>query len=255
MLEVVSKSRADVDEADRLRTEERRAEHETWMTLGDNGDGTWSGRFTVPALHGEMLRAALERLTAPRRLSRNGRGDIVDDPTLPTGGPTLPWPERLGHGFCELVEHLPADGFGRGGMGIVVHLDLEHLLDGLGSARVDTGTHLSAGEARRLACAAGIIPAVLGTASLPLDLGRETRLHTASQARALSAVHDTCAAEGCERPFAWCDVHHPHPWSQGGRTDLGNAVPLCGWHHHRVHDSRFDHRYLPDGQVRFTRRR
>ena len=163
--------------------------------------------------------------------------------------------EQQGRAFCELIEHLPADGFGRGGIGVMVHLDHQHLLDGLASARLDTGVDISAGEARRLACAAGIIPAVLGGDSVVLDLGRSQRLHTASQTRALSVSYETCAAEGCGRPFAWCDIHHRQPWSQGGPTDLDNALPLCGWHHRRAHDAAFNMRFMSSGEVRFTRRR
>ena len=173
----------------------------------------------------------------------------------------MSWTERLGLGFCELVEHLPSGddghsrGFSRSAVAVLVTLDHAHLLDGLASAGLDTGARISAGEARRLACTAGIIPAVLGSASAPLDLGRESRLHTVAQRRALALSHDTCAAEGCERPFAWCDIHHPHAWARGGRTDLDNGVPLCGWHHRRAHDDRFDLTRLPSGEVRYRPRR
>jgi hypothetical protein len=141
------------------------------------------------------------------------------------------------------------------GVGVLVHIDLKHLLDGLGSARLDTGVHVSAGEARRLACNAGIIPAVLDGRSEPLDLGYEARLHSTAMRRALSIGHESCAAEGCQRPFAWCDVHHPHAWSHGGRTSLANAVPLCPWHHQRAHDRRFGLELLASGEVRYRRRR
>jgi hypothetical protein len=137
----------------------------------------------------------------------------------------------------------------------MVHLDHQHLLDGLASARLDTGAAISAGQARRLACTAGIIPAVFDGRSVPLDLGHESRLFSTTQTRALSARYDTCAAEGCQRPFAWCDIHHRNPWSRGGPTDLANAVPLCGWHHRRAHDSRFDLTHLPTGEIRYKRRR
>ena len=36
--------------------------------------------------------------------------------------------------------------------------------------------------------------------------------------------HTTCAATGCERPYAWCELHHRQPWSQGGKTDLAEAL-------------------------------
>jgi hypothetical protein len=255
MLEVVSRDLADEHEATCLQAEERCAEAETWMSLDDNGDGTFSGRFTIPELHGHLLRAALEQLTSPRRWSRDPVGGTsVEDETIPNGLATLTGPERLGMGLTELIEHLPTHEFGRSGMTVMVHLDLDRLQDGLASARLDTGAHLSAGEARRLACTAGIVPAVLGSASAPLDVGREVRLHTTAMRRALSVRHDGCAAEGCLRPFAWCDIHHPHAWAEGGPTNIENALPLCGWHHRRVHDTRYRHCTLADGRIRFRRR-
>lgn len=260
MLEVVSAEMADRHEAAQLEGEERRAEIETWLTLGDNGDGTWSGRFVIPELHGHMLRAALERLTSPRRLARNDAGDVVQDDTMTTGD-RLSLSEQMGLGLTELIEHLPSSpdgkdgGFLRNAVTLLVHVDQRRLVDGLAAARLDTGTKISVGEARRLACDAGILPAVLGGRSVPLDLGRERRLHSTAQRRALSVLHDTCAAEGCERPFAWCDIHHPHAWAQGGATDLGNGIPLCGWHHRRAHDARYDLTRLASGEVRYRRRR
>ena len=251
MLDVVSRSLADEHEATLLGQEERRAEHETWLSLADNGDGTFSGRFVIPELHGHILRAALERLTSPKHLSRNKAGETVQDGT----GPALNRNDWFGLGFIELIEHLPTKGFGPNCVTVIAKLDYSHLLDGLASAGLDTGTHCSAGEARRLSCNAGIIPAVLGGRSAPLDLGRERRLHSTAQRRALALLHDSCAVEGCQRPFAWCDVHHPDAWSRGGRTDLGNAVPLCGFHHRRAHDSFFDLSTLAPGEVRFRRRR
>lgn len=254
MLEKINRELADQHEAGQLKKEEDNAENETWMQLSDNGNGTFSGRFTIPELHGHLLRNYLERLTAPRRLSRNKAGDLVNDDTLPGGGPTLSWTEQLGAGFLELLEHLPTEGHGPVGATLLVNLDFKHLLNGLASAKLDTGARISAGEARRLACGAGIVPTVLGGESQPLDLGRERRLHTKAQRQALSIRHDSCATEGCERPFAWTEVHHPHAWSKGGTTSLDNALPLCGFHHRRAHDDTFTMRRLPSGEVRFRRR-
>jgi hypothetical protein len=253
MAEVISREVADRHEADLLDREQRRAEAETYLALHDNGDGTFSGKFTIPELHGQMLRTVLEQLTSPRRLARDKDGRPVVDESVPDPG--LNWYERMGLAFTEVIEHLPTKGFGSNLASVLVHLDYQHLLDGLASARLDTGVHTSAGEARRLACGAGIIPAVLGSRSEPLDVGRKSRLHTEPQRAALSIRYKTCATVGCERPFAWCDVHHPHAWSAGGETSLDNALPLCGFHHRRAHDSRFDMRCLASGEVRFRRRR
>ena len=109
------------------------------------------------------------------------------------------------------------------------------------AAHLDTDQALSAGEARRLACNAGILPAVLGTKSVALDLGRESRLFSESQRVAKGLEHATCAATGCERPYAWCELHHRQPWAKGGRTDLADAIPLCSQHHHWIHDTGYNH--------------
>ncbi len=254
MLAKVAPELADVHEKDLLEGEETRARSETWFQMSDNGDGTWSGRFVVPDLHAHLLRTLLEHLSSPRRLSRNAAGQSVVDSTLDTGRSRS---EHQGDAFTELIEHLPTDGLanhGRVGATVMVHLDHQHLLDGLASAGLDCGTDISAGEARRLACGAGIIPAVFGGAPVPLDVGREARLHTKAQRAALSALYDECAAEGCRRPFAWTEIHHPHAWADGGRTDLHNAIPLCGWHHRRAHDPTYLVQQLATREIRFRRR-
>jgi hypothetical protein len=137
----------------------------------------------------------------------------------------------------------------------MVHISLEALRSGIGAARLDAGAHMSASAARKLACEAGIIPAVLGGDSLPLDVGRARRLHTTPQRQALSVVYDTCAVAGCDRPFAWCEIHHANAWSRGGDTDLHNGIPLCGFHHNRAHEGRWDLRRHSGGEWRFHRRR
>ncbi len=125
-----------------------------------------------------------------------------------------------------------------------------------GVASLDTGSELSIGEVRRIACGAGLLPAVLGGDSLPVDLGRSSRLFTQNQRTALATVYDECAGQGCDRPYAWCELHHEKPWSEGGRTDLRDAVPVCGFHHRRLHDPRFQHVITADpghpGRKRIT---
>lgn len=248
---------ADRHEAILLGRETRSAEAETFLTLHDNGNGTFSGRFMIPELHGQLLRQQLQQLTAPRRWGRDRSGQPVIDPTAAGDNGRISTEDKYGDALCELIEHLPADGWkGHAGNGteVIVTLSLDALLTGVGAAGLDTGVAVTAGEARRLACGAGLVPAVLDGDSLPLDLGRKRRLHTATQRRALALLHDTCAVAGCERPFAWCEIHHRQPWSRGGPTDLDNGLPLCGHHHRRAHDPAFDLRRRPDGEHTFHRR-
>lgn len=218
--------------------EEAVARSRTRLTLHDNGDGTMTGHFTVPTPHGELLRKVLETITAPRR----GRLGTSQAQVGDTGGRT-DWDHARGMAFCEVVEHLPTDHLHpRTAATVVVTMREDSLRGALAACGLDTGSDISAGEARRLLCGAAVIPVVLGGTSLPLDLGRSARLFNEPQRTALGLRHRTCAADGCERPFAWCELHHRHPWSQGGRTDLADAVPLCHFHHQRIHDRDYTHR-------------
>ena len=73
-------------------------------------------------------------------------------------------------------------------------MGLNDLIDGLGSALLDTGGCLSGAEARRLACDAYLIPMVLDSDSMPSDVGRQQRLATAALRDALTQR---------ERFFGW----------------------------------------------------
>ncbi|HEX4471359.1 MAG TPA: DUF222 domain-containing protein [Nocardioides sp.] len=256
---------ADRHEAILLGRETRTAQAETFFALHDNGDGTYTGRFRIPELTGHLLTQTLDRLTAPRRLTRDTHGDPVLDPTAPGTANGSNLYQTRGAALCELIEHLPTHGWpGHGGNNteIIVTIDHHTLLNTLtqagaidpGVATLDGGIAITASQARRLACGAALIPAVLSGTSMPLDLGRSRRLHTRTQRRALALLHHTCAIAGCQRPFAWCEIHHPLPWHQGGPTNLNNALPLCGHHHHKAHDPTYHLQQRPQGDFTFHRR-
>ena len=130
----------------------------------------------------------------------------------------------------------------------------ESLVTGLGSARLDTGGVISAAEARRLACRAGILPAVLGGASQILDLGRTRRFHSRAQRIAMAVRDGGCTAEGCDWPPGLCHAHHEQPWSRGGPTTLADGRLLCPRHHVRAHDPTYTMTRLASGEVAFHRR-
>ncbi len=224
--EVIDPEGADEELGRRLAREEREARRATYLRLWEHDDGTTSGRFRIPTLHAHMLRKALDAFTSPRR---SGRRELGRHEALTSR------PELLGRGLCELIERFPAERMpASGGLNatVVVTLSLEQLRADLGAAALDTGGSISAGEARRLACAAGIIPAVLDGRSMPVDLGREQRLHNRYQRIALGLRQRTCAEEHCDRPAAWAEAHHKHPWARGGSTSVENGELLCSWHHH-----------------------
>jgi len=249
VLEVVAPEAADLALGKKLEAEEAAASRATSLELFDNGDGTHAGRFKISDLHAAMLRKALETFTNPTHRRR------------PPGEPSSR-PKLLGQAFSELLERIdPALLPRSGGLNatVVVTIDHDTLLSGLGTAALDTGGRISAELARRLACQAGVIPAVIRRLvdgrSVVLDMGRTRRLFTEHQRIALDLEQGGCTAEGCDRPAAWSHAHHDIPWSRGGRSDLANGRLLCPFHHGRAHSTRYDLTPLPSGKVRFHMRR
>ncbi|MGL5809288.1 MAG: DUF222 domain-containing protein [Nocardioides sp.] len=240
----------DAHEDDLLRGEENRARSRVELTMWDNADGTTSGRFTVPRVAGAVLRKAIDAMTSPRRSGIAAAKDAR----------ALEWDRdarahRAGQAFTSLVERLPTDRLPhKSAATVIVTIDWRTLTGQLRAAGLDAGDKISAGEARRIACTAGVLPAVLDGASLPLDLGRARRLFSETQRLALATRHTECAAAGCDRPFAWCELHHRRPWQSGGTTDLADALPLCSHHHRRIHDPAYRHRIGPGPTVEFHRR-
>lgn len=252
-LEAVTADQAAIDaHADAvLRSEEERAWAKVRLTMHDNCDGTVSGHFVVPTVAGAILRKVIQQMVSPRR-ARLGASLAQAG----SQGLAIDWPHRQGEAFSELLEHLPTDHLhGKVAATIVATVELSRLRSALGAAGLDCGEELSVGGVRRLACGAGILPAMLDGPSQPLDLGRTQRFFTEAQRVSGATRHRSCAADGCDRPYAWCELHHRQAWQDGGPTDGHNMVALCGFHHRRIHDRSFEHHHRSDGSITFHRRR
>ena len=147
---------------------------------------------------------------------------------------------------------------------VCVVIDLDTLLHGLHDhSLIDNGTgaDLPVESYRRMACNAAIIPIVLNSDGVVVDMGREIRLANRAQRRALRAMYDTCAIPGCTVKSSHCQPHHIHWWRHGGPTDLHNLMPVCQRHHQNIHNDNWqvslDHRrqlsvHLPDGTLMTT---
>ena len=245
---------ADAAEAKRLLDEEASAWKRAKLELRSQGDGTTRVSALLPDSAAARLRTYLEAFTSPR----GKPGDPLDD------GKRIPYSRKLAHAFTHLLERLdPARLPEHGGDAttVIVTLTLDQLRTELGTATLldqpgPAGiANLSAAEARRLACTAKIVPAVLGGHGEILDLSRADRLFRPPQRRALRLRDRHCRAEGCTTAGTWCEAHHRHPWALGGRTDLADGVLLCSYHHHRAHDPTYETEELPDGTWRFTKKR
>jgi hypothetical protein len=72
--------------------------------------------------------------------------------------------------------------------------------------------------------------------SVPLDLGRLSRLATPDQWRMLVARDGGCRFDGCQIPPEWCEVDHIHEWqAQTGLTNIDLLVLWCLFHHDLRH--------------------
>ncbi len=248
ILKVVAPEVGEAHEAQVLEKEEREAEAAAVFRMVDDGHGKCHGRFSIPAHVGAQLRKALLAYAAPRHRAS------VDGQAPEPGRPTA---QRMGQAFCDYITGYPAEDLPHAGgvsATVVVTMELDTLMGGLKAAQLDTGHRISAGLARRLACRAGIIPAVLGGRSQVLDMGRKRRFHTEPQRIALALEQGGCTAEGCDWPPGMCHAHHDIPWHLGGDTSVKNGRLLCPRHHARAHDPTYTTTKLPDGKVRFHRR-
>src|SRR6478609_3881200 len=252
--EVIAPDLAEKFDGRALEAEEARALRRTTLTMWEDDEGTCHGRFRIPALHGQMLTKMSLAISSPSRSANDHVSSSSSgiDPDLPT-------PVRHGIALTQLIETISAKDLPKTGgcsATVVVTMTLDQLiadLDHAGVCTLDTGGRITAAQARRLACTAGIIPVVLGGKSQVLDVGRRRRLHTEAMRLAMSVRDRGCTADGCETPPGLCHAHHEIPRSHGGPTNAQTGRLLCPHHHRRLHDPHYETRHLPTGKVSFHR--
>jgi hypothetical protein len=262
---------ADDIDYQRLLAEEARASAATKLVLRPRGDGSVDLHARIPDHVAGRLRAYLNAFTAPRR-HHHWDNDHWDNhqtmhtpfgpmaPAEPDEFATLPAARQRGEAFVALLENIPTTHLPRHGgtaTSVMVTLDYDTLVADLttaGIAHTSTGNPITAGQARRLACQAGIIPLVLGGNSEILDVGQLKRLVTDVIRKALNLRDRGCTEVGCSIPAEFCEAHHIVPWSKGGKTSLKDCKLLCPFHHHRAHDPAWTTHHHPHGTTSFTRR-
>jgi hypothetical protein len=187
----------------------------------------------------EIVRAALDPLATPRPAGLDGVPDLRG------------YAQRQADALVELAERslrtgdLPTQGGER--PTLVLTMPYTRLAELVGTGVLDTGEHLPAATARRMACDAKIIPAVLGGQGQPLDIGRATRTIPGPLRRAVALRDGGCTFPTCDIPPQWCVVHHVVFWSDGGPTTLSNSALVCPAHHRTVHHTDWQIRIAEDG--------
>jgi hypothetical protein len=114
------------------------------------------------------------------------------------------------------------------------------------------GPPVSGASLGALLCDANIHRVVTQGRSAILDYGRATRTIPVDLFNALVLRDQGCRWPGCDRPVAWCDGHHLKPWQHGGPTSLDNLVLCCRRHHHRLHETGWQAKLLPDATLEVT---
>lgn len=239
----------------KLERQEKKAQDSRSLTLTPLGEGIVriSGRTSDEGA--AIIQAALDPLCNPARRNLDG---VIADSEEP-----LPLPlqdnrtatQRRHDAMLEIFQlalttgDLPANGGDRAQ--VVVTMTLDALTNTIGAATFDTGARMTPDAARRIACDAGIVPAVLDSAGMPLDVGRERRLINGTLRRALVLRDKGCSFPHCDRPARWCQGHHAVSWLDGGITSIGNSVLVCGAHHRLLHHSDWQVFIAADGLPTF----
>ncbi|RZS90810.1 uncharacterized protein DUF222 [Motilibacter rhizosphaerae] len=233
-------------EADESREERAQRIHDSrYLLLSDGFDGCVDITGRLPRAEGLLLQRAIRAGAQPNPVP----GETVDPRTAA---------QRQADALVEIVEaHLGSTpGVTSLRVDTTLVVDLPTLRDELQPGDGHTGisgilgTAFTAEELKYLTCTADV--SVLLTATLsphanmpeqdleirvapgvPLALGRETRLATRAQLRALWVRDGGCIAPGCRNRRV--QAHHVIHWSDGGATDITTMCLLCSRHHHLLH--------------------
>lgn len=93
----------------------------------------------------------------------------------------------------------------------------------------------------RAVCSSAIEPLLFSANGQALDVGREQRLYTHRQRRALAVRDGGCRFPGCDRPPSWTEAHHTKHWARDhGATDIADGILLCRHHHLLCHNNHWE---------------
>jgi len=216
-----------------------------WLEVSPLLDGMHAVDGVLDPMTGAAFRTALESLALWR-----GEGD------------TRNHGQRMADALGELLDHHLNQGRLPRKNGVRPHVTLTTTLENLkrevGSpaAELERGMPIGGKTVERLACDCTMSRVLLAD-SMVIDVGRATRTVAPATRRALHKRDRGCRWPGCDRPVGWTNAHHVEFWSRGGRTNLGNLVSLCHYHHRLVHEGGWqvvkagsEFRFIPPERLR-----
>lgn len=207
------------------------------LSLGQrNPDGTVRVIIDAPAGDAALFKAHADKGLAPNsNLAAGDQGD-VDKRT-----PRQRRYDQFKAIFQQYEERCQkANG---GAASVVVAVTLDDLADGDASMLygTNTGIEVDCFDLVRLGMegTTDFVLQVDGVTSVPLWMGRTSRLASVEQRIAMFAVQGVCSWLGCTAPMTECEAHHILAWIRGGSTDIENLTGLCR-EHHRCNNVRRD---------------
>ena len=110
-------------------------------------------------------------------------------------------------------------------------------LQGATPAQLPDGTPIPHKVLARFTCESMLARVIFGPDSTVLNVGREQRIFTTHQTRAIIARDRTCRYPGCDEPPGFGEIHHSISWAKHkGNTDVDLGILLCYRHHDLVHE-------------------
>ncbi|UPK73714.1 HNH endonuclease [Nocardioidaceae bacterium SCSIO 66511] len=211
----------------------------------------WLKTVSMPEYDGD------DRAPSDRRV--DGLGRMVDDQNTPRPDEGQQAQPSEQPDASEQAEQEPPKPRRRADVSLLVLADLETLLRlpgarpatlvGFGPIGSQLLGYLTCGADTAGVLTHGVTGGPVPQANI-LNVGRTSRLATATQRKAITARQDgICANPGCGSSFL--EFHHVNWWNRdGGKTDLDNLIGVCGGCHHLVHPNKLI--IKPDGHGGFT---
>ena len=238
------RQRADVET--RRRVEEAlEIERSRYVHIWNTSDGWYGFEGRFPGHEGAVIAKALDRLAdrTPDIMEEDDDGHTPHDVALEV---------RRADALYQLATaKLSADqDIDRGT--VVVHADLDALVNKTKGCEIENGPAIHAETALRLACDARIEVVLHNELGDVVGVGRRHREPPAWMLRQLRHRDRGCRFPGCEMK-RFLHAHHIQHWSRGGPTDLDNLLLVCHFHHKLVHEYGWEVELLAGGHVRWLR--
>ena len=213
VLDVVAPEVGDEQERRALERAERKAEAVTRLDFKRRGDGSTDIAATVP----DADRGPVEDLPRVLHLTAAARTRNGVDPAT---GVRLPADRQRGHAFCALLERLDPSQAARPRRSGHHRGRHDAAGDAADRSRHRTARHRRTRHRRRRpppGLPAGLVPAVLGTRSEVLDLGRTARLFSPGPTQGPRPQHPSAGPRTARSPHPGARPTTPPPWSHGGQ--------------------------------------